>query len=1306
MATLLLSAAGMALGGSLGGSIAGISMAAIGRAAGAMIGRGIDQRLLGGGSEPVETGRIDRFRVTGASEGASIAQVYGRMRVGGHIIWATQFQEHATTSGGGGKGAPSQPSVTQYSYSISIAVAVCEGVITRVGRVWADGQEIATTDLNMRVYKGTHDQLPDPKIVAVQDSANTPAFRGTAYVVFEDLDLSQFGNRVPQFNFEIMRPSPQDEGPIVQDLSHAVTSVAMMPGSGEYTLATTPAVFDDGAGVIKTANVNTAGGEADILLALDALEHELPKCGSTSLVVSWFGDDLRVGECTLKPKVEQGEKDVAEMPWSVSGLARVDAEVVTYLEDRPAYGGTPTDQSVVEAIAALHDAGQDVLFYPFILMDQKEGNGLPDPWSDATDQPDFPWRGRITTAKAPGQPGSTDQTAAAAGEVAAFFGTAGVNDFTQDGDRVSYTGPEEWSYRRFILHNAHLCVAAGGVAAFCIGSEMRSLTQIRGGAGEFVAIPHLIQLAADVRSILGPDTKLSYAADWSEYFGYQPNDGTNDRYFHLDPLWADANIDFIGIDNYMPLSDWRDGCEHLDVGAGAIYNLDYLMGNVEGGEGFDWYYHSPEARAAQIRTPIQDASESEPWAFRYKDIRGWWTNPHYERVGGVRSLNKTAWEPQSKPIWFTEIGCAAIDKGTNQPNKFLDPKSSESSRPRYSDGRRDELMQVQYLRAMYSYWQDVQHNPISVEYGEAMLNMDRAHVWAWDARPFPAFPSLLDVWSDGTNYAKGHWLSGRAAGRPLDSVVREICARSGVHDVDTDALFGYVRGYAVADVGSARAALQPLMLAHGFDAVEREGSLVFKNRRAKTHVPLDVDELVISSETPQAVEYIRNPEAEIADRVRLNYVRADGSFETAASEAIFPEYDTKDISVSEFNMALTPVEAQQITERWLNESRVSRDTAVFSMPPSRTPIGAGDVISLEEPGGRATFRLDQVEVTDQRLVQAVRIEDAVYAPIDMEEVPLSAASVNVPGPVFSLFLDLPLMTGDETPHAPHIASSGDPWPGGAALYRSFTDSDYQLNKTLPFAATLGLTQTPLAWATPGIVDYGTPLEVSLTQGSLSSQQHDAILAGGNLAAIGDGSPGNWELLQFELAQPLGDGNFQIQNRLRGQLGSDALMPSEWPAGSYFVLLNSALKQLDMASSARTILQYMRVGPSNKLYTDSTYQGYSHAFDGNGLRPYAPVSLASTDTGGDKVFNWIRRDRLSSEPWGQFDIPMSEAQELYHIKIFMAGNLLRETTSGQPSWTYTAADMASDGATGGLEIQIAQISDTYGPGLYRHLQFSV
>ncbi|MBT6926174.1 MAG: hypothetical protein HN984_08120, partial [Marinovum sp.] len=73
--------------------------------------------------------------------------------------------------------------------------------------------------------------------------------------------------------------------------------------------------------------------------------------------------------------------------------------------------------------------------------------------------------------------------------------------------------------------------------------------------------------------------------------------------------------------------------------------------------------------------------------------------------------------------------------------------------------------------------------------------------------------------------------------------------------------------------------------------------------------------------------------------------------------------------------------------------------------------------------------------------------------------------------------------------------------------------------------------------------------------------------GANLAAIGDGSSGRWELLQFRDARPLTDKTFLLSHRLRGQLGSDALMPKVWPVGSYFVLLNGNPEQIKFFSGS-------------------------------------------------------------------------------------------------------------------------------------------
>ncbi|MFN7051898.1 MAG: glycoside hydrolase TIM-barrel-like domain-containing protein, partial [Gemmobacter sp.] len=564
----------------------------------------------------------------------------------------------------------------------------------------------------------------------------------------EDLELAPYGNRVPQLSFEVIRPAQGDLAGAVGDLAQAVRAVALIPGTGEYALATTKVHYTDGDAATVSANVNSGSGRSDLETSLDQLETELPRVGSVSLVVSWFGDDLRCGQCQIRPKVEQAQLEGAGMAWHVAGLKREDAVEVARVDGRQIYGGTPADGAVIEAIAELKRRGQEVMFYPFILMEQLPGNALPDPWTGAEGQPPLPWRGRITLDAAPGMPGSADGTAAAAAEVAGFLGAAMPGHFEWREGRMRYDGPDEWRYRRFILHYAHLCAQAGGVDAFCIGSEMRALTQIRGAGHSFPAVEALRQLAAEVRAILGPQTRISYAADWSEYFGYHVE---GDVYFHLDPLWADPNVDFVGIDNYMPLSDWRDGGAHADATWGSLYRLDYLMANVEGGEGYDWYYDSAEAARLQRRRPITDGAHQEPWVFRYKDLRGWWSHQHHDRIGGVRQALPTDWVPGSKPIVFTEYGCAAIDRGANEPNKFLDPKSSESALPKFSDGRRDDLMQMQYLRAFHAYWADPARNPQANLYDGRMIDMARAHVWAWDARPFPTFPNRASLWSDGDN---------------------------------------------------------------------------------------------------------------------------------------------------------------------------------------------------------------------------------------------------------------------------------------------------------------------------------------------------------------------------------------------------------------------------------------------------------------------------------------------------------------------------------------------------------------------------
>ncbi|ATN33600.1 hypothetical protein ACO34A_07240 [Rhizobium sp. ACO-34A] len=727
MATILFQAAGAALG-----SVFGPLGAVIGRAAGALAGSAVDRMMIGGST--VTGSRLSAARLPGASEGTAIPRLYGTARLGGTLIWATRFEEEVTTERAGGKATGTR--VKTYSYFANVAFGLCEGPVAAIRRVWADGQEIDLTGVEMRFYPGSESQLADPLIEAKQGAGNVPAYRGLAYVVFERLPLDDFGNRIPLMQLEVIRPVGRVESDI--------RAVTIIPGATEHGYAATAVSEQAGDGEERILNRNTLTAPTDWQASIDELQALCPNLENVALVVSWFGTDLRADECRVVPGVEVSAREDESRVWRVCGMGRAQARLVSRNDGGPAYGGTPDDMSVVEAIRDLKARGLKVTLYPFLMMDVPAGNGLPDPYGGAEQAP-YPWRGRITCQPAPGHAGSPDRTAVARGAVEAFCGSAEAGDFTVSGTSVAYAGADE-GYRRLVLHYALLAKAAGGVDGFLIGSELRGLTTLRDGVDAFPFVEALVELATDVREILGEATKITYGADWSEYFGHHPQDGTGDVHFHLDPLWSSPAIDAVGIDNYMPLADWRDGDLEAGNPDGFATPDDGLAmaAQIVGGEGVDWYYASDIDRAARIRTPITDGLAGKPWVFRYKDIAGWWANRHYDRVNGAERATPTAWTPGMKPVWFTELGCPAIDKGANQPNVFVDPKSAESALPYFSGGLRADSQQRRFLEAHLGHWR-------GAGVPDGMVDPDRLFLWCWDARPQPAFPLDTGLWADGGN---------------------------------------------------------------------------------------------------------------------------------------------------------------------------------------------------------------------------------------------------------------------------------------------------------------------------------------------------------------------------------------------------------------------------------------------------------------------------------------------------------------------------------------------------------------------------
>lgn len=212
-----------------------------------------------------------------------------------------------------------------------------------------------------------------------------------------------------------------------------------------------------------------------------------------------------------------------------------------------------------------------------------------------------------------------------------------------------------------------------------------------------------------------------------------------------------------------------------------------------------------------------------------------------------------------------------------------------------------------------------------------------------------------------------------------------------------------------------------------------------------------------------------------------------------------------------------------------------------------------------------------------------------------------------------------------------------------------------------------------------------------------------MLGGANVAAIGDGGTDNWEVIQFAEAELVASQTYDLRGLLRGQGGTDGIAPPDWPQGSVFVLLDAAVSQIGLTPSQVNTTRFYRYGPASRPMDDASYRAAELSFHGNGLRPYPVCHLrAAQDGDGGYVLGWTRRTRIGGDDWAAEEVPLGEAGEVYALRVVVDGAIVRSATAASPSWTYTAAQIAADGAAGGFRVDVAQVSDIFGAGPYQRL----
>ncbi len=1140
MTDVILPVAGGITGFVLGGPSGAILGANLAGAAGSLFPRSQRVQL------PTQEGpRLADLRAQTSTYGNMVPKVYGTMRLAGNVIWSTDLKEVQTeittsqTSSGGGKGGggsvtTSQTSVT-YQYFITLAIAICEGPMDEVIRAWADSKVLTEDVLSSaegkyNIHLGDEEQEVDDIIAKHLPSGTIPAYHGLTYVVIEDFPLADYGNRIPNFTFEVRRtvkftPSIEDK----------VKDIVMIPGAGEFVYGTDITTKQDGAfpngqfvpsGGKTLINMHNYTGKADPLVALDQLESVFPNLEWVAVVVTWFATSTDAGTCRIIPKVEfQGNTQVLPEDWFVAGLGRNDAETVFFFDEgTPTYGGTPSDHTVVQICQELKNRGLNVMLYPMPFVDQ------------ITPIPK-PWRGRIEPANA----------------------TDANNWFTKVG-----------GYNAFIMHYANLSVGGTNlkdvIDAFVIGSELVGMTGFTDTPGNYPTVNQLVSLAASVKAAVG-SVLVTYAADWSEYH-------STDGWFNMDSLWASPNIDFVGIDSYFPLTP--------DVPQIQITE-ELIKQYWEEGEGWDYFWN-------EDRT-VQTSYGGDP-TYAWKNLEYWWGNTHtnpdlngtawtakmkpvwftefgFPSVDGAANQPNVFYDPTSSESFFPRGSKGRID--------FQAQREALNATLDYLEGRNQEpgnsnLVPRRFIWTWdgrpFSFWPDLENvwqdsilwatgHWVQGKLGNSTLGAIVAEL----LQEAGLTPSDYDV-TRLTDTVEGFILQQPITVR---SALEYLASAYFFDCVESDGLLKFVPRGSESVLSIPEDDLIPTSKNEIDDilGIKYAQGLELPQRVNVTYIdrPFNYDPVTQASQrqTTGAVDQV-TMNLPIVMSATLAKQIADITLYSAWKERVSFE-----LIIPPKYVRLEPTDVITVTVSGVpHEMRVIKtDMEKYGL--MKVAAIAEDISSYDfyTPPGSTGGTVEPPVLVPDTLIQFV---DAPPLPTD------STSNQGL------------LRLG--------VAPDGPGW-NGAAIYRSTDGGEaggntFDLLAGLDGPAVFGAIITNLADGVFETWDENNTVDVILTSGSLISVNELAMLNGSNAALIGN------ELVQFQNAQLIGESTYRLSRLLRGRQGTEWAIDTHQLGDRFILLSPALYTTTIANNNIGKLLYYKAVTVGNTLSTTEekafTYTG--------------------------------------------------------------------------------------------------------------------
>ena len=563
------------------------------------------------------------------------------------------------------------------------------------------------------------------------------------------------------------------------------------------------------------------------------------------------------------------------------------------------------------------------------------------------------------------------------------------------------------------------------------------------------------------------------------------------------------------------------------------------------------FFYTDEARTAkEVLNP--------QWA--WKNIEYFWSNFHYNKNG-----SKTSWIPKSKKIWFTEYGFPSVDCCTNQPNVFYSQGSFDSGFPRMSQGIADFKAQRVAITATEEFWKN---SPF----------VERLFLYTWDARPYPYFPNLKEVWSDYGVWKYGHFLNGKAGQTSLANVVSYLCKSVGLKDEDFDTTLlknDMFQGYIIDNKTSILGHIKIFANAFNFDCYLDDGKICFKSLDGSQNHILNEEDIILDKENGLSFVMETITGDAIPSAVELLFLDVNKDYTTTTAIAQNNALKNGDIINTKRPYAMSvpmPLNLSQAQEMaWKILSNATTQTAYYEikLPIKFLNISPLDTVLITVNGVEHLIRVKSVEIIDLTTIKITGVStianDNILSTIDYsksytDDSVFSNREPDTSGSVAktNIMLFEPYNIGNDIDSKFFnvycaIWSNDENWKG-ASIYLSLDEENtYQFFKFVNEESCIGylsnIFSNRFGVNDATITDTETSFEIIMQNenGKLQSTTDEGFWKLQNLILIGD------EIVAFRDVEQLNSNTFKISHLLRGRYNTGKNLQHE--NGERVVLLD-------------------------------------------------------------------------------------------------------------------------------------------------------